>query len=171
MKSKSPSDSRTIMTTIVLTNETNTCNNMFGGDLLALMDRACAIAAQRHAEARVVTASVNHVSFSLPIPLGSTVEVIAKVSRAFGSSMEIFADIWVENPLNQTKIKSNEGIYTFVALDKNMKPQKVPELIPETEEEIFRYKGAKQRRELSLLLSGRLKPSDAYELKKLLKKF
>lgn len=171
MKSKSPSDSRTIMTTIVLTNETNTYNNMFGGDLLALMDRACAIAAQRHAEARVVTASVNHVSFSLPIPLGSTVEVIAKVSRAFGSSMEIFADIWVENPLNQTKIKSNEGIYTFVALDENMKPQKVPELIPETEEEIFRYKGAKQRRELSLLLSGRLKPSEAYELKKLLKKF
>lgn len=170
MKSKSPSDSQTIMTTMVLTNETNAYNNMFGGDLLALMDRACAITAQRHAEARAVTAAVNHVSFSQPIPLGSTVEVIAKVSRSFGSSMEIFVDVWVEDPLKQTKIKSNEGIYTLVALEENMKPKKVPELIPETKEEILRYKGAKQRRELSLLLSGRLKPSEAQELKKLLEK-
>ena len=103
MKAKTPSESKTIMTTIVLTNETNAYNNMFGGDLLSLMDRACAIAAQRHAEAKVVTASVNHVSFSLPIPLGSTVEAIAKVSRAFGSSMEVIVDIWIDDVIKKNK--------------------------------------------------------------------
>ncbi|PQL92735.1 acyl-CoA thioesterase [Apibacter sp. wkB309] len=167
MKAKTPSDSRTIMTTIVLTNETNAYNNMFGGDLLSLMDRACAIAAQRHAEAKVVTASVNHVSFSTPIPLGSTVEAIAKVSRAFGSSMEVFVDIWVDDAINHTKTKSNEGIYTFVALDEFMKPKKIPDLVPETEEEIVRYNSALHRRELSLLLSGRITPSEAVELRKM----
>ncbi len=170
MKSKTPSESKTIMTTIVLTSETNAYDNMFGGDLLSLMDRACAIAAQRHAEAKVVTASVNHVSFSIPIPVGSTVEVVAKVSKSFGSSMEVFADVWIDDALNQIKTKTNEGIYTFVALDENMRPKKVPELTPETEEEILRFKGAQQRRELSLLLSGRLDPSEAHELKKLLDK-
>ncbi len=158
------------MTTIVLTSETNAYDNMFGGDLLALMDRACAISAQRHAEAKVVTASVNHVSFFTPIPVGSTVEVVAKVSKSFGSSMEIFADVWIDDALNQVKTKTNEGIYTFVALDDKMKPKKVPELVPETEEEVFRYKGAQQRRELSLILSGRLDPSEAHELKELLNK-
>ncbi|WP_295841508.1 acyl-CoA thioesterase [uncultured Apibacter sp.] len=168
MKAKTPSESKTIMTTIVLTNETNAYNNMFGGDLLSLMDRACAIAAQRHAEAKVVTASVNHVSFSLPIPLGSTVEAIAKVSRAFGSSMEVIVDIWIDDVINHRKIKTNEGIYTFVALDETMKPKKIPDLVPETEEEKTRYTGAIHRRELSLLLSGRITPSEAIELKKLL---
>lgn len=168
MKAKTPSESKTIMTTIVLTNETNAYNNMFGGDLLSLMDRACAIAAQRHAETKVVTASVNHVSFSLPIPLGSTVEAIAKVSRAFGSSMEVIVDIWIDDVINHRKIKTNEGIYTFVALDETMKPKKIPDLVPETEEEIIRYTGAIHRRELSLLLSGRITPSEAIELKKLL---
>ncbi|MDR1877143.1 MAG: acyl-CoA thioesterase [Flavobacteriaceae bacterium] len=170
MKTKTPSESKTVMTTMVLTNETNVYNNMFGGDLLSLMDRACAIAAQRHAEAPVVTASVNHVSFSLPIPAGSIVEVTAKVSKSFGSSMEVFADVWIDDPLNQIRTKTNEGIYTFVALDEDRKPKKVPELIPETEEEMLRHKGAQQRRELSLILSGRLNPSDAHELKKLLGK-
>jgi len=168
MKAKTPSESKTIMTTIVLTNETNAYNNMFGGDLLSLMDRACAIAAQRHAETKVVTASVNHVSFSLPIPLGSTVEAIAKVSRAFGSSMEVIVDIWIDDVINHRKIKTNEGIYTFVALDETMKPKKIPDLVPETEEEKTRYTGAIHRRELSLLLSGRITPSEAIELKKLL---
>ena len=168
MKAKTPSESKTIMTTIVLTNETNAYNNMFGGDLLSLMDRACAIAAQRHAETKVVTASVNHVSFSLPIPLGSTVEAIAKVSRAFGSSMEVIVDIWIDDVINHRKIKTNEGIYTFVALDETMKPKKIPDLVPETEEEKTRYTGAIHHRELSLLLSGRITPSEAIELKKLL---
>ncbi|MGM5630431.1 acyl-CoA thioesterase [Apibacter raozihei] len=167
MKSKIPDDSKTIMTTIVLTNETNSYDNMFGGDLLALMDRACAIAAMRHSESKVVTASVNHVSFNKPIPVGSTVEVIAKVSKSFETSMEVFVDVWIDDPLKQTKTKTNEGIYTFVALDEKMKPKKVNKIIPQTDEEMKRYKGAQQRRELSLILSGKIRPNEAQELKKL----
>lgn len=155
------------MTNIVLPNDTNALNNMFGGELLARMDRACAIAAARHAESKVVTASVNFVSFNVPIPMGSVVTIEAKVSRAFSSSMEIFADVWIDDPIKKTKIKANEGIYTFVAVDDENHPVKIPEIIPETELEKQRYDAALRRRQLALVLSGRMKPQDAHELKRI----
>ncbi|MDR3273077.1 MAG: acyl-CoA thioesterase [Flavobacteriaceae bacterium] len=165
--SKAPRESQTVMTTIVLASETNAHNNMFGGDLLALMDRACAIAAMRHSQFEVVTVSVSHVSFDQPIPLGTTIEVVAKVSKSFGSSMEVFADVWIDDISTHKKTKSNQGVYIFVAVNDNMKPVKVPELVPETEEEKERFMGAQQRRELSLIMSGKLNPKEAIELKKL----
>ena len=120
---KTPKDSLTIMTNIVLPSETNALDNLFGGELLSRMDRACSIAARRHAEShQVVTASVNHVSFENPIPVGSIVKLQAKVSRAFKTSMEIFVDVWLDDPETQQLIKTNEGIYTFVAVDKNNRP-------------------------------------------------
>ena len=167
MNPKTPKESQTVMTTIVLTSETNAHNNMFGGDLLALMDRACAIAAMRHAQCKVVTVSVSHVTFELPIPVGSTIEVDAKVSKAFGSSMEVFADVWIDDIFTHQKTKSNQGIYTFVAVNDDLRPVKVPELIPETEEERERFRGAQRRRELSLILSGRMNPKEADDLKKM----
>ena len=165
--SKKCSESRTVMTNIVLPNETNSLNNMFGGELLARMDRAAAIAASRHSQSTVVTASVNHVSFKHPIPEGGVVVVEAQVSRAFSTSMEIYCDVWLDNPITKEKIHTNEGIYTFVAVDKNNKPVAVPESEPETELEIGRYEAALRRKELSLILSGRMKPTDSVELKKL----
>ena len=165
--SKKCSESHTVMTNIVLPNETNSLNNMFGGELLARMDRAAAIAASRHSEHAVVTASVNHVSFKHPIPGGGVVVVEAQISRAFSTSMEIYCDVWLDNPITKEKIHTNEGIYTFVAVDKNNKPVAVPEAIPETEEEKSRYEAALRRKELSLILSGRMKPADSVELKKL----
>ena len=77
---------------------------------------------QRHSESTVVTASVNHVSFKYPIPGGGVVVVEAKVSRAFSTSMEIYCDVWLDNPSPKKKIHTNEGIYTFVAVDKNNHP-------------------------------------------------
>ena len=164
---KTPAETRTIMTNIVLPNETNALGNMFGGELLSRMDRAAAIAAQRHSESTVVTASVNHVSFKYPIPQGGVVVVEAKVSRVFSTSMEIYCDVRLDNPITKEKIHTNEGIYTFVAVDKNNKPVAVPESEPETELEIGRYEAALRRKELSLILSGRMKPTDSVELKKL----
>lgn len=166
-KSKKCSESHTVMTNIVLPNETNSLNNMFGGELLARMDRAAAIAASRHSEATVVTASVNHVSFKHPIPEGGVVVVEAQISRAFSTSMEIYCDVWLDNPITKEKIHTNEGIYTFVAVDKNNKPIAVPESEPVTEEEISRFDAALRRKELSLILSGRMKAADSIELKKL----
>jgi acyl-CoA hydrolase len=131
------------------------------------MDRAASIAARRHSRRITVTASVNHVAFNRAIPLGSVVTVEAKVSRAFTSSMEIFLDVWIEDRESGIKTKANEAIYTFVAVDQNGGPIQVPELIPETAEEIARYEGALRRKQLSLILAGKMKASEATELKKL----
>lgn len=164
---KMVSESLTIMTNIVLPNETNSLRNLFGGELLAKMDRCAAIAAARHCARRVVTASVNHVSFEKPIPEGGIVVLEAKVSRAFSTSMEIYVDVWLDDPIRQTKIHTNDGIYTFVAVDEYNVPVPIPQAIPETEQEIERWNGALRRKELSLILGGRMLAKDSIELKKL----
>ncbi len=167
MQAKTPSQSKTVMTDLVLPSETNPLNNLFGGELLARMDRAASIAARRHSRRIVVTASVNHVAFNRAVPLGSVVTVEAKVSRSFKSSMEVFLDVWVEDRESGERAKANEAIYTFVAVDETGRPIRVPELKPETEQEIERFEAALRRKQLSLVLAGKMKPNDATELKAL----
>ena len=167
MQTKTPEESRTIMTDLVLPSETNPLNNLFGGELLARMDRAASIAARRHSRRIVVTASVNHVAFNRAIPLGSAVTVEAKVSRAFKSSMEIYIDVWTEDRESGEKTKANEAIYTFVAVDDTGRPVKIDEIHPETDLEKERYEGALRRKQLSLVLAGKMKPKEATELKAL----
>ena len=167
MKSKHPSESYTLLTDIVLPSETNYFNQMFGGELLARMDRAASIAARRHCNEVVVTASVNQVSFNHPIPLDSVVSVSAKVSRAFKTSMEVIIEVMVEDPKTGLKIRANNAIYTFVAVGENKKPVPVPEIVPETTEEKENFKAALRRKQLSLVLAGRMKAKDATELKAL----
>ncbi|MES2138699.1 MAG: acyl-CoA thioesterase [Bacteroidota bacterium] len=167
MKSKTPKESLTIQTQVVLPNDTNVMGNLFGGRLLQWMDIVASISAHRHSKRVVVTASVNNVSFNNPILHSSIVTLEAKVSRAFTSSMEVFIDVWVEDHVSGVKMKCNEAIYTFVAVDQNGSPLHVPELVPETGEEKFRFEGALRRRQLSLILAGKMKPEDATELKAL----
>ena len=167
MEYKTPKQSRTILTDMVLPSETNPLNNLFGGELLARMDRAASIAARRHSRRITVTASVNHVAFNRSIPLGSVVTVEAKVSRAFKSSMEVFLDVWIEDRISGQKEKANEAIYTFVAVDETGKPVTVPGIKPETDLEKERYEGALRRKQLSLVLAGKMSPNDATELKAL----
>jgi hypothetical protein len=167
MKSRKASETLAITTKIVLPNDTNTLGNLFGGQLLAWMDVIASVSAHRHSKRVVVTASVNNVSFQKPIKHASIITLEAKVSRAFNSSMEIFVDVFVEDQVTGNFEKSNEAIYTFVAVDQNGGPIQVPELIPETEQEKERYEGALRRKQLSLILAGKMKPSDATELKKI----
>ncbi|XMO87850.1 acyl-CoA thioesterase [Algibacter sp. AS12] len=167
MQAKTPEQSKTTMTDLVLPSETNPLNNLFGGELLARMDRAASIAARRHSRRIVVTASVNHVAFNRAVPLGSVVTVEAKVSRGFNTSMEVFIDVWMEDRESGARTKANEAIYTFVAVDETGRPVKVPELKPETELEIERFEAALRRKQLSLLLAGKMKPNEATELKAL----
>ncbi len=167
MKAKKPSDSLTINTEMVLPNDTNHVGNLFGGKLLQWVDITAAIAAQRHCGRVVVTAAINHVSFDNPIKQNQVVTLEAKVSRAFTSSMEIYVDVFVENPVNGARTKCNEAILTFVAIDQNGAPLPVPELIPETDLEKKRFDAALRRRQLSLILGGRMKPEEASELKAL----
>jgi len=166
---KHPKDSLTILTDLVLPGETNYLDSLFGGELLARMDRACSISARRHANKLVVTASVNHVAFNKSVPSGSVLTIEAKVSRAFSSSMEVYVDVWIDTLNSEEKTKVNEGIYTFVAVDNNGKPTKVPELIPQTDLEKKRFADALRRKQLSLVLGGRMDPNDATELKSLFK--
>ncbi|SMC38851.1 acyl-CoA thioesterase [Cellulophaga tyrosinoxydans] len=167
MNSKTPSESRTVMTDMVLPSETNPLNNLFGGELLARMDRAASIAARRHSRRITVTASVNHVAFNQSVPVGSVVTVEAAVSRAFKTSMEVYIDVWMEDRFTGTKTKANDAIYTFVAVDDTGKPTEVPQIVPETALEKERYAAALRRKQLSLVLAGKMKPHDATELKAL----
>ena len=164
-KQRPVSDSYVIMTELVLPNDTNTLNNLMGGRMMHLMDIAAAIAAQKHSNRIVVTASVDNVSFRDPIRLGNVVTLQAQVTRAFSSSMEVHIDVWAEDIPSGTRMKTNEAFFTFVAVDQSGRPIDVPEAVPETTEEISLYEGALRRRQLRLVLAGRLKPSDATELK------
>ncbi len=167
VKIKKPADSHTIMNELVLPNDTNTLNNLMGGRLLHWMDICSAIAAQKHSNRIVVTASVDNVSFKKPIKLGDVVTLESKVTRAFSSSMEVLIEVWAENIPAGKKYKCNEAFYTFVAVDQMGTPITVPELQPETDEEIKFFDGALRRRQLRFILAGRMKPDDATELKSL----
>ena len=167
MHHKTPENSKTIQTDLVLPGETNSLYSLFGGELLARMDRVASIAAIKHSEQIVVTASVNNVAFGEPVPVGSILTIEAKVSRAFNSSMEVFIDVWKQNKTNPKMTKVNEAIFTFVALDKQGKTVKIPQVVPETDLEKERYDAALRRRQLSLVLAGKLSAKEATELKAL----
>jgi acyl-CoA hydrolase len=167
MEPRKASESLTIMTELVLPNDTNVFGNLMGGRLMYWMDIAAALAAQKHCNAPVVTASVDNISFENPVKLGNVVHIEAKVSRAFNSSMEVHMKVWGEDLTQQYKYKSNEAYYTFVALDPNRKPRPVPQLLTENSEEKKLFEGALRRRQIRLILGGKMKPDDATELKAL----
>lgn len=164
-KKKFPRESFVSMTEFVLPNDTNTLNNLMGGRLMHWMDIVAAIAAQKHSNNIVVTASVDNISFRHPIVLGNVVTLKARITRAFSSSMEVRIDVEAEDVPSGRKIESNSAYLTFVAIDKQGKPKEVPEIETETPEEKALYDGALRRRQLRLILSGRMKPSEANELK------
>ena len=138
-KKKFPHESAVSMTELVLPNDTNTLNNLMGGRLMHWMDIVSAISAQKHSNRIVVTASVDNISFKHPIRLG--------------------------NIPSNTVTESNSAFFTFVAVDQLGRPIDVPEVEPETAEEKEFYDGALRRRQLRLILAGRMKPSEAKELK------
>jgi acyl-CoA hydrolase len=164
-KKKTPKESFVSMTELVLPNDTNTLNNLMGGRLMHWMDIVSAIAGQKHCSSIVVTASVDNISFREPIRLGDVVTLRAKATRAFNSSVEIRIDVDAENIPEGKKIASNSAYFTFVAVDAKGNPVEIPEIEPETDEERELYNGAMRRRQLRLILAGRMKPNDAHELK------
>jgi acyl-CoA hydrolase len=164
-KKKTPQESFVSMTELVLPNDTNTLNNLMGGRLMHWMDIVSAIAAQKHSNRIVVTASVDNISFKHPILLGNVVTLKARVTRAFNSSMEVRIDVDAEDIPSGKKIESNSAYFTFVAVDQSGRPIDVPEIEPATEEDNEYYNGALRRRQLRLILAGRMKPEEAHELK------
>jgi acyl-CoA hydrolase len=167
MRVKKPSETKVIMAELVFPNDTNFYGNLMGGRLMYWMDTAAGMAAGKHCNAPAVTASVDNISFEASIKLGNVVHIEAQVSRAFNTSMEIHIKVWGEDLTQQYKYKSNEAYFTFVALDPNGKPRTVPQLVPETEEDIALFDGALRRRQLRLVLAKKMKAEDATELKAL----
>ena len=163
---KNVAESKTIMTELIMPNDTNPLGNLMGGNLMHWMDIAGGICAGRHCEVHVVTASVDHVSFQQAIKLGSVIELRAEVTRAFKTSVEVYMEVYVSDFDGKNTVKSNHAYMTFVALDENkQKPVPVPKIHPVTPEEIKRYEAATRRRELRLILSGRIKPEEAKDLR------
>lgn len=168
MKEKKVSESQTIMTEMIMPNDTNPLGNLMGGNLLRWMDIVGGICAGKHCEAHVVTASVDHVAFEKPVLLGDVITIQASVTRAFTTSVEIYVEVFAANVKGFNNRRCNNAYFTFVALDDDTKkPTKVPRVIPLTGEEQKQYEGAIRRRELRMILSGRMKPEDAGELKAL----
>jgi acyl-CoA hydrolase len=166
MKGKTIAESNTIMTELIMPNDTNPLGNLMGGNLMRWMDIAGGICASRHSDSYVVTASVDHVSFKQPIHVGEVITLNAKVTRSFKSSMEVFIEVFATSLPDNTPRKSNHAYFTFVALDQNsLKPRKVAPVIPLTDEEQKRYEGALRRRDLRLVLSGRIEAKDASNLR------
>ena len=128
-----------------------------GGRLMHWMDIVAGIAAQKHSNAVVVTAAVDYISFKHPILLGQVITLEAQVTRSFNTSMEVFIRVWAEDMTQGGRFESNTAFFTFVALNKNGKPQKVAEVIPETEEEIKLFEEALMRREERLKIAKRIK--------------
>lgn len=164
-KQKTAKQSEVVMTEMVLPNDTNTLNNLMGGKLMHWMDIVAAIAAQKHSNRIVVTASADSISFKHPIALGNVVTLKAQVTRSFNSSMEVFIEVWAEDIPANKKTQTHRAFFTFVAVDQNGRPIEVPELVPETEQEKELYEGALRRRQLRLILGKRMDPKDAVELR------
>ena len=150
---------------LLMPNDTNMFNKLMGGKLMYWMDITAAISAQRFSSSLGVTASVDNISFKHPIEITDVVTLKAHVTRSFRTSMEVYIEVTAQNHVNQTKRLTNSAFFTFVAVDKDGKPLPVPKAIPETKHEKELYDGALRRRQLRLILAGRLKPADANELK------
>lgn len=166
MESKKVEESKTVMSQIVMPNDTNPLDNLMGGNLMRWMDIAGGICAGKHCEAHVVTVSVDHVSFMNPIPVGSVVTLIAKVSRAFSTSVEIYVEVFAADIKGKQNKRCNDAYFTFVAIDdENKKPKGIPPVLALTNEEQKLYESALRRREFRLILGGRMKLKDSTEIK------
>ena len=153
------------MSEMVMPNDTNNLNTLFGGKLMYWMDMAAAICANNHTNSVVVTASVDNITFKAPIHKGDIVTLNAFITRVFNTSMEVFIEVTAQNTNKKEKIESNTAFFTFVALNQKGKPVKVSEIYPENENDKKLFDGALRRRQLRLILAGKMKPEDAGELK------
>ena len=145
MKSKSIKNSHVIMHELVLPNDTNVLGNVHGGRVMCLMDICAAMSAYKHARQPVVTASVDRLDFLAPAKKGDILILKSSVNYAHKTSMEIGVRIDAESPFTGEVRHTATAYLTFVAIDGNNKPTKIPKIIPETEDEKRRYQRAKNR--------------------------
>ena len=148
---KPVSASRSEMAEVVLPAQTNPLGKLLGGHVMHLVDMVAAMAAHRHSNSYVVTASVDYIDFRNPISLGELVILKSQVNRAFRTSLEVGVEVYSENVLTGERKHTTSAYVTFVAIDvKTGQPKEVPPLIVKTAEERARYEGALERRKIRL---------------------
>jgi len=145
-ESRPMSYSRGEISTLIMPHMANVLGDLFGGNLMALVDQAAAIAAIRHSGERVVTASIHQVDFRERIPIGSLVTCRSTVDFVGNSSMDITVEVYCEIPRTGERKLANVAHVVFVAIDVHGRPKRVPRLVPSTEEEKARYRLAEQYR-------------------------
>jgi len=145
------------MTELVLPNDANPLNSLLGGRLMHWIDLAGAMAAHRHSRAYVVTASIDHLDFLVPVRVGDFVILRSSVNRVFHTSMEVGVKVWVENYRAEKSRHVSSAYLTFVAIDAAGNRMAVPPVVPETEDEKRRYEDAAHRREIRRVESVRRK--------------
>jgi acyl-CoA hydrolase len=135
------------MTEIILPNDTNTLGSLLGGRLMHFIDLTGAMAAYRHSRTHVVTAAMDHIDFIRPVRLGELVTLKSSVNRAFSTSMEVGVKVWAENTRTGSVVHVASAYLVFVAIDNEGHPVHLPQVVPQTPDEIRRYEGALRRRE------------------------
>jgi acyl-CoA hydrolase len=148
MRPRPVCDSKSEMTEIVLPNDANPLNALLGGRLMHWIDMAAAMAAHRHSRQYVVTASIDHLDFLVPVRVGDIVILRSSVNRVYRTSMEVGVKVWVENYHTESNQHVSSAYLTFVAVDAGGRRLPVAPVIPETDEEKRRYEDALRRREL-----------------------
>jgi acyl-CoA hydrolase len=136
------------MAEIVLPNDANPLGALLGGRLMHWIDLAGAMAAHRHSRNYVVTASVDHIDFLIPVRVGDLVILRSSVNRAFRTSMEVGVKVYVENYIADSAQHVASAYLTFVAVDGAGKRLRVPPIIAESDEQGRRYEDAGRRREI-----------------------
>jgi acyl-CoA hydrolase len=165
-RAKKIAESKTIMSEMIMPNDTNPINNLMGGNLMRWMDIAAGICAGKHCEKYVVTVSVDYVSFQKPIPLGDVITIECCVTRAFSTSVEVYVEVFSSDIKGGNSRRCNDAYFTFVAVEDDTKrPCEVPEVLALTSEEQKRYDSALLRRQLRLLQAGRINKEEAAELR------
>jgi acyl-CoA hydrolase len=153
---KTVAASRSEMAEVVLPAQTNALGKLLGGHVMHLVDIAAAMAAHRHSNSYVVTASVDYVDFRNAVSLGEIVMLKSQVNRAFHTSMEVGVEVYSENVLTGVRKHTTSAYVTFVAIDENTRqPKPVPPLLVESPEEKRRYEEAAERRKVRLALRYR----------------
>lgn len=144
---KTPAESETITTQVICPNDTNPMGLLQGGRLVEWMDITAAVTAQTHSGRIAVTASIDSLIFKRPARIGDIISIKARITRAFETSMEIFVGVWTRKVISKEEYMTNEAYFTFVALDDNAHPTKIPQVRPVTKGEKTAYAAALKRRE------------------------
>jgi acyl-CoA hydrolase len=150
LKPKPVRESQSEMSELVLPNDANPLGALLGGTLMHWIDLAGALAAHRHSRNYVVTASIDHMDFLVPVQVGDLIILRSSVNRAFHTSMEVGVKAWVENYITDKRQHVGSAYLTFVAVDREGRRLPVPQVIPETEVEKQRFEQAGRRRELRM---------------------